>query len=88
LNVNFSRVISRPVHIQQVPTTDHLTEYHKTAKRRVPAYDRIEAWNGGARYLIDGRTHVKMETFWRQDGPGYYAFVRADLLVPIQECAP
>jgi hypothetical protein len=20
-----------------------------------------------------------METFWRQDGPGYYAFVRADL---------
>lgn len=29
MNVNFSRVISRPFHIQQVPTTDRLTNATK-----------------------------------------------------------
>lgn len=39
MNVNFSRVISRPFHIQQVPTTDRLTNATKRPREERQSYD-------------------------------------------------
>ena len=66
MNVNFSRVISRPLHIQQVPTTDRLTNATNRPREERQSYDE-------SKLETEARGTLPKDTFGRQDGPGSYA---------------